>query len=661
MIFVLSKGLYDVKKYHMKDYALLTRDITTREHIPNWVSLDTMYILDKKSLKAEPDNISAPYSYLYDIVHSKKISLLSTSKYCVMIEYDDKTDLIIFNNVTDAYKFYNYAYYLRSNAVENDNSIGHGLNINLQLLFDRSKSKVQNYLIGLVSKTFKIKKMGETDDNYDTTINLKYLMRTLNAISTAFHSLENPQVYRARYEVAILYLNQLSLAPISNLIGNAFYRLSEMVEALIEIETYNLTLQKWSISDAKITKAMHIILKLCKHDAIQRICDQSVSKIIDRLNSDTLYSNKKSIVLSQVLRLVQNEIRTLIKFRNIGSVEMISAEILHKPLKYFLTNYLHVVDHPKLDLDVKKAAMLLKELEQADKIIDKFINQISRRANLDANFVMTCIRQQHSMHLISGIISKLRARISHFILHTISADIVKSNQSFDKIYKALLGNAKEQISLLNGENSQTINSITLECVIFAFINMLSTKNNQSVEKSTVFAELFEAFTNQLKAVDASLYVTYVKTLHDFITGQNFQILEMRLSFLHKALGLALTDVQLIGLIDIKENVSIRTIEKLKASINDHFVKIEGFNKIREFKAKNSRKILTAFYCIKFIATLKRKAIYQYYSPPKVDDMVEKQSNRLALAVDTKLESRYGAKITIFKFKDESKPNKIINE
>ena len=122
-IFLLSRGVYNLKKYGISDYSGLIMDFTDPSFLPNWMDFDRLYLFKMRQLKKEIDNIMIPFQRTIDIINAKNIIFADTTKFTIMIEYEDYVDLLIFENIIEAWKFYGYATNLFYNARETQNSL----------------------------------------------------------------------------------------------------------------------------------------------------------------------------------------------------------------------------------------------------------------------------------------------------------------------------------------------------------------------------------------------------------------------------------------------------------------------------------------------------------------------------------------------------------
>lgn len=668
VIFVLSKGIYHLEKYNTIDTTNLCRDITKKKDIPEWMDLDVMYLFAKKNLKITVDNSDAPYTSIYKIRTAKYISLVSASKYTVMIEHEDNVDLFVFQNVTEAYKFYNYSISLRVNAIEKVNSLGYNININLRILFDDSKFQTivnaLNSLVGTYKEVNKENGKNQVIIECDDIFNTDNFIKALNSISIAYYALETPKTYRNYFEVVISHLNHLCLSPLNELIEKALLRLSEILPALEELDLYVIELNKWKIHDIRVQRAYKILVKLSAHDAVQRLCDQAVTKILDRLNMDLLYSEGKSDIMNKFLKLVQSDIQRIYKFQSFGSLEIHFAEILHKPLKYFLTHFLHILDNPNFCLDMPKNTMLMEELGSFNVVLDNFIKQLSKRMKIPVNIVEVYIRKQHVIGLIEKIKLKLKDRLLADIEVSLT-DVIKNinKNKFSEQYEALFESAKSKINELNGSNVKMLNIAMIEALMLKFLNLVLEYDSSIKEKGQHFMEGLTTYTSQVQGVDCSLYLSYIKLFNRFINSTAFDDAQMSIACLHKGIDVHLTQEQLIGLIKVKPKHKNISKDKLIDSVKDHFTKIKSFDKVRQFKAINSRNLLIAFYCMKLISILKKKGSNSYLlaeSEEKNNQDAETPLNNDNASAET---IKLSAKIAIFNAKNainKSGKNRMLN-
>lgn len=128
-------------------------DFTSEEYLPNWMEFDRIYLFKMKLLKKEINNIMIPFQKTIDIIKATNIIFVDTYKFTIRIDYDDKVDFIVFENVKEAWKFYGYITALFYNARETQNSLIYDIGLNLRILFDDLRfTKMENVFMILVNK-----------------------------------------------------------------------------------------------------------------------------------------------------------------------------------------------------------------------------------------------------------------------------------------------------------------------------------------------------------------------------------------------------------------------------------------------------------------------------------------------------------------------------
>lgn len=165
-IFLLSRGVYNLKKHTLADYFTLVMDITDSGYLESWMEFDRIYMFNYKRLKKEVANEMIPYDFILDTIYIENIELIEAKKFCIKVEYAQTVDYLIFENVIEAWKFYNYIRTLYLNVKERQNSLCYDIIINLRILFDDTRfSSMESVFMVLV-------------DNYNMNYNKKLANRS---------------------------------------------------------------------------------------------------------------------------------------------------------------------------------------------------------------------------------------------------------------------------------------------------------------------------------------------------------------------------------------------------------------------------------------------------------------------------------------------------
>lgn len=152
-VFLLSRGVYNLPSHTLQDYNGLILDETDSEYLPNWMEFDTIYLFRYKTLKKEVSNMMIPYTRILDIINATNIVFVDASKFTVMIEFGEYFDLVVFENIKEAWKFYDYVTTLYFNAKETQNSLCYKVGLNLKILFDEYRFNFMvNVFMILVSR-----------------------------------------------------------------------------------------------------------------------------------------------------------------------------------------------------------------------------------------------------------------------------------------------------------------------------------------------------------------------------------------------------------------------------------------------------------------------------------------------------------------------------
>lgn len=185
-------------------------DFTKEEYLPNWMEFDRMYLFKMKLLKKEINNIMIPYQRTIDIIKATNIIFVDTYKFTIRIDYEDKVDFIVFENVIEAWKFYGYITTLFYNARETQNSLTYDIGLNLRILFDDLKfTKMENVFMILVNK-YNIKFNRELAEKTkipieEDQINFKAISEFYEIFLIAYYSLAD---YANNFEKLRIFINR---------------------------------------------------------------------------------------------------------------------------------------------------------------------------------------------------------------------------------------------------------------------------------------------------------------------------------------------------------------------------------------------------------------------------------------------------------------------
>lgn len=226
-LFLLSRGIYNLKKHTLQDYYTIIVDVTDTEYLEPWMDFDRIYMFSPKSLKKEIDNVMVPYDFILDTIKIRDIKLVDASRFCIQIDYDDTVDFLVFENVIETWKFYNYVGVLYLNAVERQNSLCYNITINMRILFDETRfSSMENVFMVLVDNyNYNYnKKMAEKLKIVidDEQINFKAITEFYDTILTAYYCLADHANSYDKLKVFINRFHGLYFEYIKEILKNSY-------------------------------------------------------------------------------------------------------------------------------------------------------------------------------------------------------------------------------------------------------------------------------------------------------------------------------------------------------------------------------------------------------------------------------------------------------
>lgn len=199
-IFLLSRGVYNLKKEGLGDYATFTMDLTEDTWLPEWMEFDKLYLFRSEDLKKEAKSTMMPFSAMFPITAVSRMQLVDGGKFIIRFQMGEDTLAVQFPNIIECWKFYYYGRTLYYNAMEFYASLNHTISLNIRILLDdfressipnvlaviiNANNKRENQLLAAKTKTF-------VDEDM---INFQGLTRLYERILVAYYSIETPEKY----------------------------------------------------------------------------------------------------------------------------------------------------------------------------------------------------------------------------------------------------------------------------------------------------------------------------------------------------------------------------------------------------------------------------------------------------------------------------------
>lgn len=152
-LFVLSRGVYNLKKHTLAEYPGIVTDFTRPESYPDWMEPDTVYLFKRKNISEDVDSLVTPYTKIYLIADCLDIELIEADKFIIKVEYESYTDILVFQNIIEAWKFYNYVKILILNFRETRQSMYNDIKLNMRILLDDYRfEQMDNIIMILLAK-----------------------------------------------------------------------------------------------------------------------------------------------------------------------------------------------------------------------------------------------------------------------------------------------------------------------------------------------------------------------------------------------------------------------------------------------------------------------------------------------------------------------------
>ena len=227
VVFLLSRGVYNLKNHPLREYSTLAADFTSDAYLSYWMDFDTIYAFKDKNIKQEQSNEFVPFNRIYQIEKAESIELIDTNKFTIKVEYKEDIDLLVFDNVIEAYKFYTYANILKRNYVEKGLSLLHDIKLNIRILFDDFRFDLVQNVIAILLEQYSAKynkalalkkKIVYNEDE----INFEAVVKFYEILLTAFYSHCEHQEYRKKMTVFVKKIHELYFDVMVNITSNQY-------------------------------------------------------------------------------------------------------------------------------------------------------------------------------------------------------------------------------------------------------------------------------------------------------------------------------------------------------------------------------------------------------------------------------------------------------
>ena len=227
VMFLLSRGLYDLRNKPLKDYTDFALDFTKNSYLPNWMECDSVYLFKEKNFKQVINNKMIPFNRLYKVDGADSYELLDTNRFVLKLKFKERIDFFVFNNIIEIWKFYSYINILKLNHLERKNSIGFNIKLNLRVLFDDHKfSSINNVMSLLIEKTHilmqKDKGMYKRKSVEEDTLYHDSILQLYENLMVSFYSLTKENQNVEKFKTIIEEIHKVYFIEIQEVISNKY-------------------------------------------------------------------------------------------------------------------------------------------------------------------------------------------------------------------------------------------------------------------------------------------------------------------------------------------------------------------------------------------------------------------------------------------------------
>ena len=226
-LFFLSRGVYNLRKHTLQDYNDIVMDVSDADYLESWMSFDRIYMFSLKNLKNDVPNAMIPYDFMIDPIKIKGIQLVDAERFCIQIDYDDNVDFLVFENVIEAWKFYNYIGTLYLNATEEQNSLCYDIKINLRILFDETRfNSMENIFMVIIdnySHNYN-KRLAERNKTPidESQVNFKAINNLYELFLRAYYSLNDFPSHVKKLRIFINRFHEIYIEHMREVLKNSY-------------------------------------------------------------------------------------------------------------------------------------------------------------------------------------------------------------------------------------------------------------------------------------------------------------------------------------------------------------------------------------------------------------------------------------------------------
>lgn len=226
-IFLLSRGVYNLKKETLIDYNRLAVDLTDDSYLHEWMEFDKMYIFKQDDLKKEAKSVTQPFTYILPIGDASKMILIDGSKFLIKLVYKTKNMVISFMNIIECWKFYYYGRVLYYNSREFFKSLRYKIDLNMRILLDEYRqSSIGTVLSAMinVNNVEQNKILAEKTKKYieEDQINFQALTHLYQRMLIALYSMDEPEKQFQKLKIITEQFHRYYFQFIKDLFSNPY-------------------------------------------------------------------------------------------------------------------------------------------------------------------------------------------------------------------------------------------------------------------------------------------------------------------------------------------------------------------------------------------------------------------------------------------------------
>lgn len=661
-IFLLSRGVYDLNKQQLESYPRIVRDATSTDRLESWMEFDRLYLLDVKALRAEVANETMPYEHMLDIASVRGITLVDGKQFIVALEYEDSVELLKFDKIIEAWKFYNYASVLCLNAVEEQNSLCFPIKMDLRVLFNETRFHSMMSVFLAVVDSFSREYKSRTTERAkkvtdDGKINFKAITEFYELFLTAYYSLPDYAMHFDKLRVFINKLHEMYFDFIKGILENAFSEIQVIYDILQDSIAHVVVMRKWSIVDARFTTLFTYLTHAYKLRFFANMADRITTGFIDAYNSPQFYVNGTCTLIDSFTKFLAAELKTLEKLKKNDIFESMYLEIVRRALFLFFRQLLDTVKHDSFSMDVGLVNQLVNELADCGKQLRSVLLGIHKSFGYPMAVIEAHTRIAYIESVIDEIVQMLLLKLLVFVRPVIFNSVNRTSLadfSMKKICSSITA-AEVSIKCVHAKIKPRYTVGKYDIILEALTQKLIDESARDIKENIEAVK--NGIVSHLKAIASTKLedqIVYIEQLSSFFTSNDKFKCQIALSCIQKLLTTKLSKKTLLDLIQKKKYSSGANLRgKLECMVSQHFTDVKKFNKRQESKRKANKKLVTIMNAILFVIRFKALKRSKLSGDKTLRRRTRAGCSFLNQSID--LEAIFGKIPTAVKFQVVSKP------